>query len=184
MYGGADFGRVLRELVAACGHEFAGYVDDVQAAGGDVLGGFAAVRERFPPRDLGVVIAVGYADLDARWGVYQRVRAAGYACPALVHPAAYVHDPAGIGAAAVVMARAIVDVRARIGEASVLWPGANVSHDSAVGANCFLSPGSIVCGLATVGRGCFLGAGAVVPDHRTVPDGTRIKAGTVYARGA
>jgi sugar O-acyltransferase (sialic acid O-acetyltransferase NeuD family) len=184
VYGSVDFGRVLRDVLGACGHEFAGYIDDVRAGEAEVLGAFEAVRERCPPREFGVVIAVGYKDLAARWRVYQRTRMAGYECPALIHPAAYVRDAAAIGPAAVVMARAIVDMRARINDASVLWPGANVSHDAAIGANTFLSPNATICGFVTVGRDCFIGAGAVVPDHRTVPDGSYLKAGAVYGQTA
>lgn len=180
VYGSGDLGRVARDLLARCGHEFAGFVNDFEREEG-VLGGFEEVRQRHRPGEFGVVLAVGYKDLAARWRVYQRVKAAGYSLPALVHPAAYVHSLPAIGEGSMVMARAIVDVDARIAEACVLWPGANVSHDTAVGRNCFLSPNCALCGFVSLGDHCFVGAGAVVVDHRQVPAGTRIKAGAVFA---
>lgn len=179
VYGGAEYGSVIRDLAARCGHSFAGFIDDVHPGAPEVLGGFEDVRGRFAADAFGVAIAVGYKDLAARWRVIESVRGAGYPLPPLVHPAAYVHPDASIGDGAAIMARAIVDLRARIGDACVLWPGANVSHDSTIGANTFLSPNSTICGFVTVGRNCFVGAGAVVADHSAVPDGTRVKAGSV-----
>jgi acetyltransferase-like isoleucine patch superfamily enzyme len=172
---------VLSDLVGRCGHEFAGYIDDLGPSSAEVLGTFEQVRPRYAAAAYGIVIGVGYRDLPARWRVFERVASAGYAMPALVHPEAYLHSADCVGAGSVVMARAIVDARAAVGRACVLWPGANVSHDSTVGDNSFLSPNSTVCGFVTVGRDCFLGAGAVVADHRTVPAGTTIKAGEVWS---
>lgn len=180
VYGSGDFGKLARDLVERCGHEFAGFVDDVHAVEG-VLGSFDQVSRRCAPGEFGIVLAIGYNDLGARARVYERIKSAGYPLPALIHPAAYVHSPERIGEGTIVMARAIVDRGARVGEACVLWPGANVSHDSSIGRNCFLSPNCAVCGFVTVGDGCFLGAACVVVDHREVPANTRIKAGQVFS---
>ena len=180
VYGSGDLGRVARDLLARCGHEFAGFVNDFEP-GADVLGGFDEVQRVHEPGEFGMVLAVGYRDLAARARIYRRVKDAGYRLPALIHPASYVHPVAAIDEGAMVMARAIVDVDARVAAACVLWPGANLSHDSSVGFNSFLSPNCTVCGFATVGESCFLGAGSVVVDHRTVPANTRIKAGTVFS---
>ena len=179
VYGGSAHGKVIRDLAARCGHEFAGFVDDIHGSMPEVLGGFEEVRSRFAPDMFAIAIGVGYKDLPARWSVVEKVRGAGYKMPALVHPEAYVHPDASIGLGAAVMARTIVDMRVQIGEACVIWPGANVSHDSSVGANTFLSPNCTICGFVSVGRDCFVGAGAVVAEKRAVPDGTRIKAGAV-----
>lgn len=181
VYGSSDFGAVLRDVLADCGHEFAGFVDDLNPTRAGVLGAFESVRASHAPSAHAMVMAIGYKHLADRARIFAAVRAAGYRLPPLIHPAAHVHATAAVGEGAVVMARAIVDRGARLAEASVLWPGANVSHDSEVGANTFLSPGAIVCGFARVGAGCFIGAGAVVADHRAVPDGSFVKAGSVFA---
>ena len=181
VYGSSEFGAVLRDLVADCGHEFVGYVDDVNPASPGVVGTFEAVCKSHPGAAHGLVLAIGYKHLEARARILASGRAAGYRFPALVHPTAYVHPSATVGEGALVMARAIVNREARLGETCVLWPGVNVSHDSQIGANTFASPSAIVCGYATVGANCFLGAGSVIADHRTVPDGAFIKAGDVFA---
>jgi len=181
IYGSKDFGRLVRELVRACGHEALGFVDDVSPDGEGVVGDYAAARRRHPPGDgVGMAIAIGYKHLQARHQVWTRVRGDGYATPALVHPTAIVAPGAQIGEGAILMAGANVDAFAEIGALCVLWPGAIVSHDSRIGANCFLSPGAIVCGFVATGAHCFLGAGSVVVDHREVPDRAFVKAGAVY----
>ena len=181
VYGSRDFGKVLRELATDCGHAFAGFVDDVEPGNAGVVGTFEAARASHPASSHGLVMAIGYKHLEARLRIMAAARAAGYAFPALVHPAAHVHRTVQVGEGAIVMARAIVDVRAKLGQACVLWQGVNISHDSVIGDNTFLSPGAIVCGLASVGANCFLGAGSVIADHRTVPDGSFVKAGAVFA---
>jgi len=181
VYGSSDFGAVLKDLAEDCGHEFAGFIDDVHPGNDRVVGNFESACLSHPPARHAIAIAVGYKHLEARRALLAKVRNAGYALPALVHPAAYVHRSVEVGAGAVVMARAIADRAARLGEACVLWPGANVSHDASIGANTFLSPGATICGFAKVGGNCFIGASAVVADHRTVPDGAFVKAGSVFA---
>jgi len=181
VYGSKDFGRLVCELVLRCGHEFVGFVDDVNPAGEGVVGDYAGALRRYPPRDgFGMVIAIGYKHLQARHQVWARARADGYVTPALIHPSAIVAPGVKVGDGALVMAGANVDAFTEIGEICVLWPGTIISHDGRIGANCFVSPGAVVCGFVTIGSHCFIGASAVIVDHRSVPDGAFLKAGAVY----
>ncbi len=181
VYGSSEFGVVVRDLVAACGHEFAGFVDDVHQDNEGVVGGFEKIRITHDPKVFGIALAVGYKHLETRRRIFENVRGEGYLLPALIHPAAYVCPPPHIGEGSLIMARAIVDCHARIGTACVIWPGANVSHDSTIGPNTFLSPNCTVCGFVTIGQGSFVGAGAVIADKRSVPESSFIKAGSVYS---
>lgn len=179
IYGSRDFAATVAELVRHCGHEAIGMVDDYNSGPG-ILGSLDAVTRTHPPSGYGIVMAIGYTDIPARWAAWQSVRAAGYRSPALIHPRAYVADSAHVGEGAMVMAGAIVDVRARIGELAVLWPGVCVNHDARVEANSFISPNATLCGHAHVGTGSFIGAGAVIVDHATVPAGSFVKAAQLW----
>jgi sugar O-acyltransferase (sialic acid O-acetyltransferase NeuD family) len=179
VYGSKDFGRLLRELLQHCGHRFAGFIDDFDA-GPDIVGTYAEALAKCPPASHGMVIAIGYQHLEARWQAYERAKRDGYAVPPLRHASAILHPGTSVGDGAIVMAGANVDAFSRVGELAVLWPGALVSHDCEVGRNCFLSPGAILCGFVKTGRNCFVGAGAVIVDHRALPDATFVKAGSVY----
>lgn len=179
VYGSRDFGRVVRDLAQTCGHHFVGFVDDLYE-GAHVLGNYGAVKSLYPPGSAGMVIAIGYGHLEARWKIFRKVVADGYEVPTLIHDRAYVRSPEGIGRGALIMAGAIVDVSVKLGELTVLWPGAVVNHDSVIGANTFISPNATVCGFVEVGESCFVGAGAVIVDHRSVPDHAFVKAGDVF----
>jgi sugar O-acyltransferase (sialic acid O-acetyltransferase NeuD family) len=179
VYGSTTFGSVVRVLVEECGHEFAGFIDDVNA-GQDVLGSFDIVKTKYPAAQFACVNAVGYNDLAARQRVTDRIVAAGYAMPCLVHPRAIVGRDSRVGAGAMIMAGAIVDTRVDLGPSVVMWPGAVVAHDTVLAGNTFLSPNSTICGCCQVGAGCFIGAAAVVVDHADVPTGTRVKAAERY----
>jgi sugar O-acyltransferase (sialic acid O-acetyltransferase NeuD family) len=175
VYGSRTFGVVVRRLIADCGHEFAGFIDDLHP-GPDVLGPFDVVRQSHPAGSFGCVNAVGYASLRARRDVSLRIAAAGYPMPSLVHPRAYVGTQSKLGAGCLVMAGSLIAENVDLGDGSVVWPGAVVSHDSVLGASVYLSPNCTICGCCRLGDCCFVGAGAVVVDHVTVPEGTRIKA--------
>lgn len=179
VYGSSGFGAVVRCLADDCGHEFAGFIDDVHT-GPNVLGPFDVVRRSHPPGAFHVVNAVGYKSLAARRAVSARVREAGYALPALIHPRSYVASSAVVGSGAFIMAMAAIDCRVEIGEDVVVWPSTSVNHDSRVGANTFLSPAAVICGDCHVGEDCFVGAGAVIVSHARVPDGSFVKALTRY----
>ena len=183
VYGSTTFGSVVRVLVEECGHEFAGFIDDVNPSAKDVLGAFEAVVTSHKPGAFACVNAVGYKDLAARARVANRIASAGYTMPGLVHPKAIVARDAKIGAGALIMAGAVVDIRVDLGPGVVMWPGAVVAHDTTVAGNTFLSPNATVCGCCHVGADCFVGAGAVVVDHARVPDGTRIKAAERFVTG-
>lgn len=154
-------------------------VDDFSSGQG-ILGSLESVIARFPPDDFMFAVAIGYSNLEARWGAFRRVREAGYTTPVLVHPKAYVASTATISAGVMVMAGAIVDTNARVGEASVLWPGACVNHDVTIGRNTFVSPNAVICGCASVGDSVFIGAGAAVVDYGDVPTGSRLKMLTTF----
>jgi acetyltransferase-like isoleucine patch superfamily enzyme len=182
VYGGGCFSEVVRELVTDCGRQFAGFVNDWMQ-GPEIVGGLATLLDGAGEPRFDLAMAIGYRHLGARFDLYERLKAAGYRFPALVHPLAHVARTARVADGAFVMARAVVDTGASVRELAVLWPAVTINHDSEVGANTFVSPGAIVCGVSRVGSGCFVGAGAVVTDHVDVADGTFVKAASRYSGG-
>lgn len=181
--GSKSFFRTAMALADECGLGCVGAIDDVEVGPG-ILGTLDQVAISHPTGAYAVVIAIGYNDLAARWAAIQKVKAKGYATPALIHPQALVAPTARIGEGALIMRGAIVDVAATIGSFAVLWPGACVNHDSVIGANTFLSPNAVVCGNAQIGAHCFIGANAAVVDGAQLADGTRLNMHTGYTRRA
>jgi len=181
IYGAGDFSSTVAALARVCGHEVVGLIDDT-GRNEQALGRFEQVQLSHPARDHGVALAIGYNNLPARWAAWERVQAAGYACPPLIHPRAYVAEEAAVGAGCFVMAGAHVDVHARLGAACVLWPLACINHDTQVGANSFISPSATLCGFVQLGEHSFVGAGAVVVDRVALPSGSFVKAAALVKR--
>jgi len=162
------------ELVKTCGHQPVGFINDI-ITGPEILGHFEAVVRSHPPENFGIALAIGYNNLEGRWKAWQKVLAAGYTTPALIHPRAYIADSADVGIGSMIMAGAIVDVRAKLGQVSVVWPGACINHDVVIANNCFISPNSTLCGLCRTWRKQFRRAGAAIEDHCTIPPSSFIK---------
>src|SRR5262249_52265681 len=187
VYGSLEVGQVVRDLAILCGDAFAGFIDDlnrrdeVVGTWDEVLGTWDEVTRSHARRSHAVAMAVGYRHMRERGALHERVRAQGYAMPALIHPRAYVREPAAVGEGAIIMAGAIVDMGVRIDALAVVWPSAPIIHDCRIGAHTLVSPRATICGSTVVGEDCFIGAGATVVDHRNVPAGTFVKAGSVYA---
>lgn len=179
IYGSKEFAQTVAELVRHCGHELVGMIDDYNA-GAHILGGLSEVSQAYPPSAYAMALGIGYSDLPARWGAWQRIRALGYRAPPLVHPRAYVADSATVGEGGMVMAGAIVDVRVTLADLVVVWPGACINHDSFIAENSFISPNVTVCGSVKVGRDSFIGAACVIADHLELPASMRLKMQTRY----
>ncbi|MBS0510334.1 MAG: hypothetical protein JSR42_03985 [Proteobacteria bacterium] len=179
IYGSREFASTVADLVRHCGYEVAGMVDDFNIGAG-IVGNLDAAAKIFPPGEYGFAVAIGYSNIPARWQAWERIRAAGYRAPALVHPRAYVADNAVIGEGCMVMAGAVVDVRAQLGELVVVWPGACINHDVAVGKNTFISPNATLCGSVVIGADTFIGAASSVADHSHVPASSFIKMNSVF----
>lgn len=106
-----------------------------------------------------------------------RLRAAGFALPALLHPAAILGHGAVIGEGVAVLARAVIGPEAQIGRLALVNTGAIVEHDSIVGEAAHIAPGAVLAGGVRIGAGAMVGAGAVIRPGVTIGAGAIIGAG-------
>ncbi|MEW6181273.1 MAG: acetyltransferase [Chloroflexota bacterium] len=203
LFGGGGHGKTLIELVRAAGtYHWVAVVDDALTPGSEVLGvpvvgGAAALPELYA---RGVRLAVngvgGINHPEVRLKVFETLAAAGFNCPALVHPTAWVDSSARLEGGVQVLAKSYVSACAVIGYGSVLNAGVVVSHDCVIGKCVNLSPGALLAGGVrvedfaqigmgatinlnlTIGRGARVGNGATV--KADVPPGAVVYAGSVY----
>lgn len=161
--------------------------DDESRIGGDVLGfpiSGAAELERY--RGDGVADAfvgvAGIADSSGRRAVFERLVAAGFELPPIVHAAAIVSPWAELCPGAQVLAGAIVNAGARIGDGAIVNTGAIVEHDCHVGAHAHVAPGARLAGLVSVGVGAHVGIGAVLIEAVQIGEGALVGAGAVVLR--
>jgi sugar O-acyltransferase (sialic acid O-acetyltransferase NeuD family) len=168
--------------------EVAGLVDDDPArAGGDLLG-FPVLGpdalERL--RTDGVVHAFagvgGIGDSSGRRRIFERLLAAGFEVPPIVHASAIVSPWVRLGRGAQVLAAAVVNADAEVGDDVIVNTGAIVEHDCRLGAHAHVAPGARLAGLVTVGEGAHVGIGAVVIEGIRIGDGALVAAGAVVVR--
>jgi acetyltransferase EpsM len=175
IYGGGGHGKKLIDLVRVLeGYRIAGIIDDGLAtsiAGGTqpsvmglaVLGGMDVLPKLFGE---GVRLAAngmgGIGDPEVRLKVAQRLAEAGFACPPLVHPRAFVEPSATLSAGVQVFPNAYVGSEARLGKDAIVNNGAIISHDCEVGDFANIAPGALIAGGVQIGDEALIGMGVTV----------------------
>jgi sugar O-acyltransferase (sialic acid O-acetyltransferase NeuD family) len=185
IYGAGGHGRSLAALIReAGGFELAGFVDDGRRPGERVLGLPVLGGRKDLPALLarGICLAVngvgGIGDLESRLGVFEALAEAGFICPEVQHPTAFVEDSAAIAPGAGIFPLAYIGTQAQVGFGCIVNTGAIVSHDCVLGAAVNLSPG------ATLAGGVVIGEGALIGMRATVNLGVRIGARAQVGNGA
>lgn len=192
IWGAGGHGKVVADLVRACGYELAGYVDGntallntvVEPGGATVLAGEeeladALAKEGQLPGD-GTVVAPAIGNNAIR------LRAAGLTgvrtIPPLIHPRATVGSSLEAGPGTVVLAGAVINAAVQLGQAVIINSGAIVEHDCEVADGAHVSPGAIVAGEAVIGHRSWIGAGAVVIEGIRIGADVTVGAGAVVIR--
>ncbi len=203
IYGGGGHGKTLIELVQAAGVlRLAGIVDDglprgSQILGVPVLGGSAELKDLCAQ---GIRLAIngvgGINHVEVRVRVFELLEIAGFTCPAVVHPTAYIEPSAQLEDGVQVLAQSYVSSAVRIGFGTVINAGVVVSHDCVLGRVVNLSPGAMLAGgvviedyaqvgmAATInlnisiGRNARIGNGATI--KKDVPPETVVHAGSIW----
>jgi acetyltransferase EpsM len=203
IYGGGGHAKALIDLIRAVGvYQLAGIVDDGIPAGTavldvPVLGGeeqLAALFARGIRMAVNAVGGIGRPQVRAK--VFETIAQAGFTCPSLVHPSAWVEPSARLEAGVQVLAKSYISSDAAIGFGSLINAGVVVSHDCILGKIVNLSPGAMLAGgvvledfvqvgmAATInlniriGQGARIGNGATVKAH--VPAGEVVHAGAIW----
>lgn len=181
VYGGGGHGRVLLDLLRALGrYDVVGVVDDHLRPGDDVLGapvlGGSEVLAELRARE--VTLAVngigGIGRIQSRIEVFDRLAAAGFSCPSLVHPRAVVEPSATLADGVQVLALAYVGSAATIGFGSLVNTAAVVNHDCVLGHCANVSPGGLLAGQVALGDRAMVGMGATLNVGVRVGDGSLI----------
>lgn len=171
IFGAGGHARVLLDLLAElrC-FTVLGFLDRYARPGQLVSGhpvlGRDDANEMAKLRRQGVCLAVnaigGVEDRPTRPAAWERIRAAGFGLPALVHPSAVVDASATLGEGAQVLAGAYVGASAVIGDNCIINTGAVVAHDSFIADHAHIAPGAVLAGRVRVGRNSLIGMGATV----------------------
>lgn len=181
VYGGGGHGKAVIEALRAMGrHEIIGVVDDGLSAGSQVLGvsvigGGGELADLYAQGIRWAANAVGgIGDAQSRVSVFQRLVGAGFSCPEIVHPTAFVEASASLSPGVQIMPHAYVGSEAVIGFGAIVNTSAVVSHDCRLGAYANVSPGALLAGGVQVGESALIGMGATVNLGVVIGAGARI----------
>lgn len=174
IYGASGHGKVVADILRACGMEIEGFVDDEPSMSTKVLGNGKWLAEQAAMRPIAIALGVG--DNFARRAITERCAASGMRLLATVHPSATIADSVKISPGVVIMPHAVVNADAKIGRGAIINTAAIVEHDCNVGNFAHLSPKAAIGGHVQVGDLSWLGIGATV-----IPN---IKVGTCSIVGA
>lgn len=179
---------VLEAIRSSGGFRVAALVDDDPGRNGETLLGFpispADELERLRAEGVAYAFAGvgGIGDSSGRRRVFERLLAAGFELPPILHAAAVVSPWARLGRGTQVLAGAIVNAGAEVGDDVIVNTGAIVEHDCRIGAHAHVAPGARLAGLAAVGEGAHVGIGAIVIESVRIGDGALVAAGAVVVR--
>ncbi len=181
VYGGGGHGKALIDLIRALGvYRLVGIVDDSLEVGKTIMGltVFGGQEILGDLHGQGVNLAVnavgGIGSLAVRIQVFQRLAQAGFVCPAVVHPRAFVEASAKLSAGAQIFPNAYVGSEVQLGYGCIVNTGAIVSHDCSLGDYVNISPGAILAGEVQVGSGALVGMGATINLKAKIGRGARI----------
>jgi acetyltransferase EpsM len=181
VYGGGGHGKSVIEAIRAMGtHDVVGIVDDglakgTQVLGIPVLGGAEELPELLAQGIRLAANAVGgIGDARSRVSVFHRLIEAGFACPAVVHPTAFVEPSARLSPGVQIMPHAYIGSEAEIGFGAIVNTSAVVSHDCRLGAYANVSPGALLAGGVRLGESALVGMGVTVNLGVAIGNGARV----------
>lgn len=185
IYGGGGHGKMVIDLLRARGgFRIIGLIDDGLERGSMIMGAPVLGNASVLPdlHSQGVRLAVnsvgGIGDIRVRIKIFERLADAGFACPAITHPTAYLDPSASLEAGSQVMAMAYVGSEAKLGFGCIVNTGAIISHDCRLESFTIISPGALLAGNVQVGEGALIGMGV------TVNLGVKIGRGARLGNGA
>ncbi|MCI7766298.1 acetyltransferase [Helicobacter sp.] len=178
--GAGGHGRVIADIILACGGEIAFVVDD--SPQGKILANKNAISPKEflmlgLQKEIKITLAIG--NCQARRAFFEVFKQQGFEIPSLIHSSAIISKSAKISEACVVMPNVVVNAESMIETGVILNTGCVVEHDCKVGEFSHLAPKSALCGGVRIGKDSHIGAGSVVIEGRSVGDGCMIGAGSV-----
>lgn len=181
VYGAGGHGKSLVDMLHALGtYRIIGFIDDGQNVkrtfmGLPVLGGRETLSRL---HDQGTRMAVnavgGIGNIAIRVQVYRWLAEAGFVCPTVVHPTAYVEPSAALSPGVQVFPHAYVGSGVNVGFGAIVNTGSILSHDCTLSDYVNIAPGTILAGEVQVGEGTLIGMGVTVNLQVIIGAGARV----------
>lgn len=178
LFGASGHGKVIKEIVEACGGKVTAYVDDNKQ-----VNAFAGLPVLHAADGLSpMIVCIGVCRI--RKMIVERLKTSStpVSFGTAIHPSAVVSPSAQIGEGTVVMAGAVINADAKIGKHCIVNTGATVDHDCAIEDYCHIAPGAHISGGTHIGEGTWIGVGSSVIQCLNIGTNCMIGAGSVVVR--
>ncbi|MBR4626739.1 MAG: PglB [Ruminococcus sp.] len=137
--GAGQYGMVAKEIAESMNRfEKIDFLDD----NNPIAVGKLNEYEKFKSEYDSAAVAIGNSEL--RLDYIEKLKAAGYILPALIHDRAYVSHTASISEGCFIEAMTVINTEANIGTGCIISAGAIVNHNAVVEIGCHLDCGTIV----------------------------------------
>lgn len=170
IYGASGHGKVVADIIHACGFTLGGWIDD------DPSKGYLS-WETFCTLNSNAKVALGIGSNRIRSHIAHKIRSAGHALPILIHPSAVVSPSAIFQEGTVVMPLCIINADATIGAGTIINSGSIIEHDCRIGNYAHLSAHSSLAGNVTIGDYTHIGISASVIQRVSIGQESIIGAG-------
>jgi sugar O-acyltransferase (sialic acid O-acetyltransferase NeuD family) len=181
VYGAGGHGKACLDLLRSLGtYRIAGFLDDGVSAGEEImgapiLGGSEMLSELHTQGTRLAVNAVGgIGNVAVRIKVFEKLAKAGFACPVIVHPTAFVEASVMLSPGVQIFPHAYVGSDAQVGFGCIINTGSIISHDCELSAFVNISPGAILAGEVKVEDRALIGMGATINLQAQIGAGARI----------
>ncbi len=188
IYGAGGHGKSLIELIRTSNlFPIAGIIDDTKPIGSSILNVPVIGRKEHLAElyQKGLRLAInavgGIGDISSRIKVFETLHSAGFSCPTVIHPTAFVEESAILAKGGQIFPHAYIGSDAKVGYGVIVNTGAIVSHDCVLGEYVNLSPGAILAGEVIVGSRTLIGMGVTINlqvrigEHCRIGNGATIK---------
>lgn len=146
---------------------------------------FDAITERYPADRYGMIIAIGYHELNAvRRAKYEAAKSKGYKLVSYVSPRAGVGDWLEMGDNCIILDNATIEPGVRLGNNVVIWSNVLIGHHTTIEDHAWVAGQAVFGGSARLGESSFVGLGAVVGHEVELGPKSMLGAGALVTKCA
>jgi sugar O-acyltransferase (sialic acid O-acetyltransferase NeuD family) len=144
---------------------------------------FEAVRERYPPQDYKMFVALSYAGMNKlRAEKYHQAKEAGYELVSYISSRCSFLTDNPVGDNCFILEDNTIQPFVRIGNNVTLWSGNHIGHDSVIEDHCFLASHIVVSGNVRIHPYCFIGVNATLRNSIQIAPESLIGAGAIIMK--
>jgi len=130
---------------------------------------FEEIREKYPPGDHKMFVAVGYQDLNRfRAQKYAEAKAKNYELVSYISSRAANVGKVEVGDNCFVLEFATIQPCASVGNDVFIWSGNHIGHSTVINDHVMITSHVVISGCCTVGEFSFLGVNATVRDETVI----------------